>query len=49
MGEFMALAGADPIQVGMVVRVMVPVSGRSLAADVVVGEDGRARAIRFIE
>jgi anti-sigma factor RsiW len=54
--EFVALAGADPMQMGMVVRVMVPVSGlsldgavREIAADVVIGEDGRARAIRFVE
>ncbi|HTQ53695.1 MAG TPA: hypothetical protein VMI94_04495 [Bryobacteraceae bacterium] len=53
---FIGLAGADPIQIGMVVRVMVPVSDpapdgtvQEIAADVVIGEDGQARAIRFVE
>lgn len=53
--NFVALAGADPVQVGMVVRVRLPVSDasfagvREVAADVMIGEDGRARAIRFLE
>ena len=53
---FVPLAGADPLQMGMVVRVMLPVSDPSLStgvrevpADLVIGEDGRARAIRFVE
>lgn len=53
--EFVPLDGADPIQIGMVVRVMLPVSDasvgggvREIAADVAIGEDGRARAIRFV-
>ena len=46
--EFVPLDGADPMQIGMVVRVMLPVSDasvgggvREIAADVVIGEDGR--------
>jgi Putative zinc-finger len=53
--EFVPLDGADPMQIGMVVRVMLPVSDasvgggvREIAADVAIGEDGRARAIRFV-
>lgn len=56
LDDFMPLDDADPIQMGLVVRVMVPVSTASrpgdtqeIAADVLVGEDGRARAIRFVE
>ena len=48
MDEFVPLAGADPMQVGMVVRVVLP-GVREIAADLVIGEDGRARAIRFTE
>jgi hypothetical protein len=55
LSEFMAFDDADPMQMGMVVRVMLPVSDSSLtggaqeiAADLVIGEDGRARAIRFV-
>ncbi|MFN7996219.1 MAG: zf-HC2 domain-containing protein [Bryobacteraceae bacterium] len=54
-----ALDGSDPMQMGMVVRVMVPATElamsaqaggpREIAADVVIGEDGRARAIRFVQ
>jgi hypothetical protein len=51
-----ALDDADPIQMGIVVRVMVPVSDASMsggvkeiAADLMIGDDGRARAIRFVE
>jgi hypothetical protein len=53
---FVALDDADPIQMGIVVRVMVPVSDASMsggvkeiAADLMIGDDGRARAIRFVE
>jgi hypothetical protein len=56
LDDFVPLAGADPIQVGMVVRVTLPVSDasfaggvREVAADVMIGEDGMARAIRFLE
>lgn len=52
---FVALEDADPMQMGMVVRVMLPVSDASMggsvqeiAADLVIGEDGRARAIRLV-
>jgi hypothetical protein len=48
-----------PFQTGMVVRVMLPASDVSVipqstdaqmvAADLLIGEDGRARAIRFVE
>jgi len=51
---FVAFDDADPMQMGMVVRVMLPVSDASLtggaqeiAADLMIGEDGRARAIRL--
>jgi hypothetical protein len=38
------------MQMGMVVRVILPISdAREVAADLVIGEDGRARAIRFVE
>ena len=56
---FLALDNADPIQVGMVVRVMLPASAfaaavptgeaQAVMADLVIGEDGRARAIRFVQ
>ncbi len=53
--EFVPLDGADPMQIGMVVRVMLPVSDasvgggvREIAADVAIGEDGWPRAIRFV-
>jgi len=49
-GDFVPLEDADPMQLGMVVRVMLPVSdAQEIAADVVIGEDGRARAFRFVE
>jgi len=55
VNAFIPLDDADPIQMGMVVRVMLPVTGAAanegiagIAADVVIGEDGRARAIRFV-
>jgi len=48
-----------PFQTGMVVRVMLPASdvavipqstdAQLVAADLLIGEDGRARAIRFVE
>ncbi len=53
--EFTAFDDAEPMQMGMVVRVMLPVSDPSLtgshevAADLVIGEDGRARAFRFVQ
>lgn len=47
---FVVFDDADPMQIGMVVRVMLPVSDDSaIAADLVIGEDGRARAFRFVE
>ncbi len=53
---FVALDDADPMQMGIVVRVMVPVSDGSMssgvkeiAADLMIGDVGRARAIRFVE
>ena len=51
--EFVPLDDADPIQIGMVVRMALPVWNastgvREIAADVIIGEDGRARAIRFV-
>ena len=56
LDDFVALDDADPMQMGMVVRVMLPVSDASLtggvqeiAADLVIGEDGRARAFRFVQ
>jgi hypothetical protein len=55
LGNFVALDDADPMQMGLVVRVMLPFSDASLtggpqeiAADLMIGEDGRARAIRFV-
>lgn len=55
LDDFVVLDNADPMQMGMVVRVMLPVSGASVpggmqvvAADLMIGEDGRARAIRFV-
>jgi len=55
LDDFVAFDDADPMQMGMVVRVMLPVSDASLtggaqeiAADLMIGEDGRARAIRFV-
>lgn len=56
LDDFVALDNADPIQMGMVVRVMLPVSGPSsddgvqeIAADLVIGEDGRPRAFRLVQ
>jgi anti-sigma factor RsiW len=50
LDDFVAFDDADPMQMGMVVRVMLPVSDESeIPADLVIGEDGRARAIRFIQ
>jgi len=53
--EFIALGDADPMQIGVVVRVNVPIADtwlpgatRNVAADLLIGEDGRARAIRFV-
>jgi hypothetical protein len=55
LDDFVALDDADPMQMGMVVRVMLPLSDASMiggaqeiAADVVIGEDGRARAFRLV-
>ena len=55
LDDFVPFDDADPMQMGMVVRVMLPVSDASLtggaqevAADLVIGEDGRARAIRLV-
>jgi anti-sigma factor RsiW len=48
LDDFIALDN-DPIQVGVVVRVTLPRSEFAEAADVVIGEDGRARAIRFVQ
>lgn len=58
LDDFLALDDADPIQVGVVIRVMLPVSAfaatpqsgdpQAILADLVIGEDGRARAIRFV-
>jgi len=54
--DFIAFDDADPIQIGMVVRVMLPVTDAYLtggppeaAAEVVIGEDGRPRAFRFLQ
>jgi hypothetical protein len=50
LDDFVPFDDADPIQIGMVVRVMLPVSDASeIAADLVIGEDGRARAFRFVQ
>jgi hypothetical protein len=56
--DFLVFDDADPIQVGMVVRVMLPPSAfgamqqtsatQAILADLVIGEDGRARAIRLV-
>jgi len=58
LDNFLALDDAGPIQVGVVVRVMLPAPGfaampqtgatQVIMADLVIGEDGRARAIRFV-
>jgi len=55
LDDFVAFDDADPMQMGMVVRVMLPVSDafltggtQEIAADLVIGEDGRARAIRLV-
>src|ERR1039457_1507543 len=55
LDDFVPFDDADPMQMGMVVRVMLPVSDASLtggaqevAADLLIGEDGRARAIRLV-
>ena len=58
LDDFLALDDDDPIQVGVVVRVMLPASAfaampqsgatQVIMADLVIGEDGRARAIRFV-
>ena len=59
MAGFMPLDDDDPVQIGVVVRMKVSpaalgfstgTSGvEQVTADVVIGEDGRARAIRFLE
>jgi hypothetical protein len=59
LDDFLALDDAGPIQVGVVVRVMLPAStfvatsqtgdSQAILADLVIGEDGRARAIRFVQ
>jgi Putative zinc-finger len=59
LSGFIALDDGDPIQMGVVVRMNVSASSLGMsagtggtdqiAADVVIGEDGRARAIRFLE
>jgi anti-sigma factor RsiW len=49
LDDFVPFDDADPMQIGMVVRVMLPVSDATeIAADLVIGEDGRARAFRFV-
>jgi predicted anti-sigma-YlaC factor YlaD len=58
LDDFLALDDGDPIQVGVVVRVMLPASAfaampqtgamQVIMADLAIGEDGRARAIRFV-
>jgi len=56
LDDFVPFADAGPMQIGMVVRVMLPVSDvtsmagppREIAADLIIGEDGRPRAIRFV-
>jgi hypothetical protein len=58
LDDFVALDDGDPIQVGVVVRVMLPASAfaampqagatQVILADLVIGEDGQARAIRFV-
>ena len=58
LDDFLALDDGDPIQVGVVVRVMLPAPGfaampqtgatQVIMADLVIGEDGQARAIRFV-
>lgn len=54
LDDLALFADADPMQIGMVVRVMLPVTDASftgaqeIAADLVIGEDGRARAIRLV-
>jgi hypothetical protein len=54
--DFVAFDDADPIQIGVVVRVMLPVSDASITggaqevlADLIIGEDGRARAFRLVK
>ncbi len=54
--DFVPFADAGPMQVGMVVRVTLTAANlspdggvRQIAADLIIGEDGRARAIRFVE
>jgi hypothetical protein len=45
-------AGLTPIEAGQVVRVTLPVGGspgKMVKADLLVGEDGVARAIRFVK
>ena len=53
--DFVALDDGEPMQMGMVVRVMLPVTDVSLtggpqevAADLAIGEDGRPRAFRLV-
>ncbi|PYT18177.1 MAG: hypothetical protein DMG59_05120 [Acidobacteria bacterium] len=43
---FLALDTGDPMQIGTVVEVRLP---GSIQAEVIVGDDGRARAIRFLQ
>ena len=46
---FLPLDDADPFQMGIVVRVVLPQSAAgALQADVLVGEDGRPRAVRLV-
>ena len=50
LDDFVPFDDADPMQIGMVVRVMLPMSDTSeIATDLVIGEDGRARAFRFVQ
>ena len=50
--DFLVLDDTPPLQMGLVVRMDLPAetgSQRVVQADVVIGEDGRLRAIRFID
>lgn len=52
--DFVTLDDSEPLQMGMVVRVTlpgVPVPGgqQDVMADLLIGEDGRARAFRFVQ
>jgi anti-sigma factor RsiW len=49
LDDFLALDDGGPIQVGVVVRVMLQTGAtQAIMADLVIGEDGQARAIRFV-